>query len=91
MPIPYKKSANGIVINVKVEPRSSKAVVSGLLGDQLKVKLTSAPVDGAANKQLIEVLARFFGVKKKAVRIIKGQTSKTKVVEIEGLQKPPDI
>ncbi len=88
MKIPYKKSKNGIIIQVKVEPRSSKAQVAGVLGEQLKVKLTSPPVDGAANKQLIEVLSKYFGIKKRAIKIIRGQTSKTKVVEIEGLDTP---
>ncbi len=52
----------------------------------LKVKLTAPPVDGAANEQLIEIIAEEFGVKKSAVRIIRGQSSKTKVVEITGIE-----
>ncbi len=91
MKIPYRKSKRGIILQVKVEPRSSRAQVAGLLGEQLKVKLTSPPVEGAANKQLVEVLAKFFGVKKTAVNILKGQSSKNKVVEIEGLESPPEL
>jgi uncharacterized protein (TIGR00251 family) len=72
-------------INVKVIPRSSKAEVVGLEGNTLKVKLTAPPEGGKANKQLIEVLAKHFKVPKRAVNIIKGETSRQKIVEIEGL------
>ncbi|MDP2167710.1 MAG: DUF167 domain-containing protein [Thermodesulfovibrionales bacterium] len=90
MAIPYKKSKNGIIISVRVEPRSSKRGIAGISsgspgeGRQLKVKLTAPPVGGAANEQLIEVLSEAFGVKKSAIRILKGLSSKNKVVEIEG-------
>ncbi len=87
MDIPYRKGKNGIIINIRVEPRSSRAEVIGVHGDTLKVKLTSPPVEGAANKQLIEILAKHFGIRKGAVRIIKGERSKNKVVEIEGLEE----
>jgi len=83
--IPFKKGKKGMVLKVRVEPRSSRAEVVGIMGDALKVKLTSAPVDGAANRQLVEVLSKFFSIKKSAVRILKGETSKNKVVELEGL------
>ncbi|VAX30352.1 hypothetical protein MNBD_NITROSPIRAE02-533 [hydrothermal vent metagenome] len=87
--IPFRKGKKGIVLNIRVEPRSSRAGVVGLLGNVLKVKLTSAPVDGAANKQLVEVLSKFFSIKKGAVHILRGETSKNKVVEIEGLEEMP--
>lgn len=84
--IPFQKTKEGIVINIKVEPRSSRAMVVGPYGDALKVKLTAPPVDGAANKQLAEILAKYFKVKKASISIIKGQQSKNKVVEIKGLE-----
>ncbi len=84
MDIPFSRTKNGICIEVKVEPRSSKKGVSGVLGNKLKVKLNAPPVDGAANEQLIEVLSETFGIKKASIRIIRGQTSKHKVIEISG-------
>ena len=87
MQIPYKKSKKGIVIEVKVEPRSSKKAISGIMGDALKVKLTAPPVDGAANEQLIELISEATGVRKSSVRIIRGASSKRKVVEIEGVSE----
>ena len=83
--IPFTRTRDGIRIEVKVEPRSSKKGLAGVLGNKLKVKLTSPPVDGAANEQLIEVLAEAFGIKKSAITIIRGQSSKNKVVELSGI------
>jgi uncharacterized protein (TIGR00251 family) len=85
MGIPFKKTKDGITIEVKVEPRSSQAEIRGVMGSVLKVKLTSAPVDGAANRQLIELLSKEFGITKSSIKIVKGETSKNKVIKIEGI------
>lgn len=74
-----------ILLKIKVEPRSSKSEVVGPYGDGLKVKLTSPPVEGKANKELIEVLAKKFGISKKNVEIIAGQSSKHKTVKLHGV------
>ena len=76
---------NELTIKIKVEPRSSKTGIVGPYGDALKVKLTSPPVEGKANKELIEVLARELKVKKKDIEIVSGQSSKNKVVRISGI------
>ena len=83
--IPYRKTKAGIVIEVKVEPRSSKKGISGLLGDVVKIKLTAAPVEGAANEQLIEIISEATGIKKSAIRIIRGAAAKRKTLEIKGI------
>jgi hypothetical protein len=88
MQIPYKKTKNGITIEVKVEPRSSKRQITGIMdGSILKVKLTAPPVDGSANEQLIELIAEVTGVKKSWIRIVRGLSSKRKLVEITGVEK----
>jgi len=76
---------NELTIKIKVEPRSSKTGIVGPYGNALKVKLTSPPVEGKANKELIEVLARELKVKKKDIEIVSGQSSKNKVVRINGI------
>lgn len=83
--IPFSRTRDGICIEIKVEPRSSQKGLAGLLGDRLKVKLTAPPVEGAANEQLVEVLAEAFGLKKSAIKIIRGQSSKNKSVELTGI------
>ena len=88
MNIPYKKTKNGITIEVKVEPRSSRKGLAGVMDNNvLKVKLTSPPVEGAANEQLIALMADEFNVKRSQIRIIRGQSSRNKVVEISGLDE----
>jgi uncharacterized protein (TIGR00251 family) len=80
------KTQNFITLKIKVEPRSSKSEVVGPYGDALKVKLKSPPVEGKANKELVEVLAREFGISKKDVEIISGQASKNKTVRLIGVK-----
>ena len=80
-----------IVIKIKVEPRSSQSGIVGLYGDALKVKLTSPPVEGKANKELVEVLAKECGVRKGDVEIVSGKGSKNKLVRITGINSITDI
>ena len=82
--LPFAKSKNGITVKIRVEPRSSRKGISGVMGDTIKIKLHSPPVGGAANEELIEVLSEEFDIKKSAIKIIRGHTSKEKVVEIQG-------
>ena len=58
-----------------------------MVGDALKVRIRSAPVDGKANKELIEVLAEAFGLPKSAVTFKGGETSKTKRLLLRGVKK----
>ncbi len=76
-----------ITVNIKVEPRSSRTGIAGPYKDGLKVKLASPPVEGKANKELIEVLAKKFGIRKKDVEIIKGAKSKNKIVKLHGVTR----
>ena len=85
-----KKTETSIQINIKVEPRSSRSGIVGPYGDALKVKLTSPPVEGKANKELIEVLAKGFSISKKNIEIISGQSSKNKVVRLNGVSSADD-
>ena len=78
----FKQIKDGYIINIKVQPRSSRPEVVGIVDNALKVKLKSPPVEGKANKELIEVLAHYLGIKKSQVEIISGQKSKNKVVKV---------
>ncbi len=84
--IPYRKTRDGVLIEVRVEPRSSAKEIAGVIGNRLKVRLTAPPVDGAANKQLIEVLSEETGIKKSSITILKGLSSREKLVEIKGVE-----
>ncbi len=81
---------NGVSFAVRVIPRSSKSEVIGEHDDALKVKLASPPVDGAANAELVKILAKELGVAKSSVMIVSGESSKTKQLRIDGV-KAADI
>lgn len=68
-----------------VQPRSSRSGVDGLHGDALRVRVNAPPVDGAANEAVVEVLARALGVPRRAVSIVAGHGSRSKVVEVSGV------
>jgi len=87
MDIPHTKTRDGIIIEVKVAPRSSKRGIVGVMDNVLKVKLTAPPVDGAANEQLVELLAERYGVKKSNIIILRGETSRRKTVKIMGVKE----
>lgn len=75
----------GVILRVQVQPRSSRNKIVGLQGDALKIKLTSPPVEGAANKACCEYLAKLFGIAKGAVELISGDKSRQKRVLLNGL------
>ena len=71
-------------IKIKVIPKSSKSKIVGKMADGvLKIKLKSAPVDGKANEELIKLLAKHFKTTKDDIKIIKGEKSKNKIIEIK--------
>jgi len=71
------------LITVRVQPRASKKSVEGVKDGALRVKLTAPPAEGEANAQLIEVLSRELGTRKSAMRIVKGHSSRDKLVEVD--------
>ncbi|MEJ2182759.1 MAG: DUF167 domain-containing protein [Nitrospirota bacterium] len=90
MSVPYRKSKDGITLEVRVQPRSSRAGIEGVEGRVLRVRLTAPPHGGEANAQLLRVLARELGLRKSSLSIIKGQASRNKVVEARGVQGLPE-
>ncbi len=81
----YTETPEGVILNVKAQPRSSKAGVDGLLGEAVKVRIKCAPVDGKANKELVETLADVFDLPKSMVLFKSGETSKTKRILLKGV------
>lgn len=71
-------------IAVRVTPRASKNAVSIEAG-MIKIRVTSPPVDGEANKAVVALLARMLGISASRVEIVRGATSREKRVAIEGL------
>lgn len=81
----FTETQDGTVLNVKAQPRSSKAGVDGLIGDAVKVRVKCAPVDGKANREIIETLAGAFGLPKSRVVFKSGETSRQKRILLVGV------
>ena len=76
----------GVVIAVRVIPRAGRSGVTGTREGALLVRLNAPPVEGAANDELIEVMADLLGVPKRAVTIVAGERSRTKRVRVAGVR-----
>lgn len=76
-----------LVFRVQVAPRSSRSEVAGEHNGALRVRLAAPPVDGAANEELIQVLAKTFKVSRSAVSILSGHSSRLKQVSIDGVSE----
>lgn len=74
-----------ISFGVRVVPRASRNEIVGAHDGALKVRITSPPVDGAANAELIKTVAKAFGTAKSNVEIVAGESSKSKRVCIRGI------
>jgi uncharacterized protein len=83
--IRFTEKDDSIIFTVRVVPRAKTSEIIGEMEGALKVKINAPPVDGAANAELIRVLSKTFDVAKSAIEIVKGQTSKTKQIKINGL------
>jgi uncharacterized protein (TIGR00251 family) len=79
------ESQGRVRFSVRVQPRASRTDVAGVYGDALKVRLAAPPVDGAANDELVEFFANTFAVRRQSVRIVAGEASRSKIVEIDGV------
>jgi len=85
--IRFTEKDDYLIFAVRVIPKSSKSEIVGEMGGALKIKINAPPVDGAANAELIKVLARRLKISKSAVEITSGQTSKHKQVRISGINR----
>jgi uncharacterized protein (TIGR00251 family) len=72
-------------LSVRAQPRASRDSIVGVHDGALKIAITAPPVDGEANAAIIAFLAKKLGVAKRAVRVVRGDSSREKVVAIEGV------
>ena len=88
MALNIKPCKNGIQFSAAIQPRSSKNQVCGLHGESLKIRLTSPPVDGEANKMCVKFMAKTLDVSPSQVTIVSGQTGRNKIIRIEDMEIP---
>jgi uncharacterized protein (TIGR00251 family) len=76
---------SGVLVQIRVQPRASVERLDGVHGDQLRLRVTAPPVEGAANTACIALLAKALGIRRSQVRLQAGEKSRDKVFHIAGL------
>ena len=80
-----KAHPEGTLLSLKVIPRASRNEIADALGDELKVKVTAPPVDSAANRAVVELIADALNTSKANVALVGGKTSRHKQLLVKGL------
>ena len=75
----------GLRFEVHARPKASRSAICGARDGALDVRLAAPPVDGAANEELVRVIASALKIARRDVVLVRGATSKTKLVEVRGL------
>lgn len=76
---------DGVSLAIKLQPRASANEIGEPLGDELRIKVTAPPVDAAANEALVRLLAETLDCPRGRVELIRGHTSRHKVVKLHGI------
>src|SRR5262245_65253720 len=79
------ETASGVLISVRVVPRAGRSAIDGTRGDAVLVRLKAPPVDGAANAELIRVIAAALGVPARNVSIVSGEHAWQKRIAVDGV------
>lgn len=82
--LPIREDGDGISFAVHVQPRASRNELCGVVNDAIRLRLTSPPVDDAANKLCVAFLAELLGVSKSSVSIMAGSRSRHKTIRVRG-------
>jgi hypothetical protein len=83
---PYLRAqANDVWLSIKLQPRASANEIGEPMGNELRVKVTAPPVDSAANEALLRLLAEILDCPRNCVELVRGQTSRHKVVKLHGM------
>lgn len=86
--VPSPAPPAACTLAIKAVPNAPRSEVCGWLGDALKVKVHAPPVEGRANDALCEFLAETLSLHRRAVSVLQGDTSRQKLVRIDGLTLP---
>ena len=85
----WRPDNGDLLLDILVQPRASRSRVVGRHDDRLKVAITAPPVDGGANRELVRLVAKLFGVGKSSVVIEKGLASRRKCLRVRGVARVP--
>lgn len=90
MPAWFSRKGDELWLNIHVKTRAKLDEVSGVFADRLRIRVKAPPVDGKANKHLLDFLSKSFGVTKSNVRIISGEHCRDKTIAVHAPQREPD-
>jgi uncharacterized protein (TIGR00251 family) len=85
-----REDGDALVLTLHVQPGAKRTEIAGAHGDALKIRLAAPPVDGKANAALVRYLAGAFGVPMRQVTLVRGDSSRQKVLRIERPVLRPD-
>ncbi len=85
-----REDAGALMLSLHVQPGATRTGIVGKHGAALKVRLAAPPVDGKANAELLRFLSEAFGVPLRNVGLVRGETSRQKVVRIDAPVRRPD-
>ena len=84
-----REVAGGVTLAVRAQPGAKKTAIAGVYGEgdaaQLKIAVQAPPVEGRANEALIAFLAETFGIPKRSVELVSGESSRSKVFWLRGV------
>ena len=80
-------SGSKVRISLRVHPSAARSEVVGFTDGMLQVRVAAPPVKGQANRELIALLSKALAVGKSALTIVKGHTSRSKVIAVDGLSQ----
>ena len=85
IPAFLKSHPDGVYLAIRLQPRASHNAIGERIGEELKIKVTAPPVDAAANEALLRLLAGTLDCPRGAVQLVRGATSRHKVVFVRGV------
>jgi len=86
LPCLERLADGALALRLHVQPRASSNTLAGLQGDMLKLRLTTPPVDGKANKAVIAFLAKLFHLPKSSFSLKSGHQSRSKTIVMQGIE-----
>jgi uncharacterized protein (TIGR00251 family) len=85
MQLDVRERGDSVRVAVRVQPRAARSAVTGVRDGALLVRVAAPPVDGAANEELVRLLAGWLGVARRDVSIVGGAASRSKLVDVRGV------
>lgn len=86
-----EREGEDLILRCRVQPRASQDGFAGFLDGMLRIRITAPPVDGKANTHLVKFLSQEFGVPKRQIHLLQGQTGRQKKIRVEAPRRIPGV